>query len=122
MNLPARVVTVAQYVQTGSALLGERAGPGRGPGARRVKLDDLKAFMESLQAFNTPGKLKNFNRSVANIQRQQPNLDLVKQIDDLNGLVQELTPLTGYLYGCRSAAAPRRLAQADGFGQGQVVA
>jgi hypothetical protein len=35
----------------------------------------------------------------------QPTLDLINQIEDLNGLVQELTALTGYL-GTASAVLP----------------
>jgi hypothetical protein len=61
------------------------------------RIDDLKTFLEGLQAFNTPGKLKNFSRSVLEIQGHVPTLDLIKQIEDLNTLVQELTTLTSYL-------------------------
>jgi energy-coupling factor transporter ATP-binding protein EcfA2 len=106
-ELTERVVTVAQYVQTGLPCWGSELVPAEDREQDRVKLDDLKAFMESLQAFNTPGKLKNFNRSIADIQAQQPNLDLVKQIDDLNGLVQELTPLTGYLSTAAAVLPPQ---------------
>ena len=72
---------------------------------QRQKLDDLKGFLEGLQAFNTPGKLKNFSKSVLEIQGHVPTLDLIKQIEDLNGLVQELTALTGYL-GTAAAVLP----------------
>jgi hypothetical protein len=61
------------------------------------KLGGLKEFLEGLQAFNTPGKLKNFSKTVMEIQFQAANLELNKQLEDLNSLVQELTPLTGYL-------------------------
>jgi len=35
---------------------------------QRQKLDEVKGFLESLQAFNTPGKLKNFTRTIDDIQ------------------------------------------------------
>ena len=41
------------------------------------------------------------------IQGQAATLDLIKQIEDLNGLVQELTALTGYL-GTAAAVLPPR--------------
>ena len=72
---------------------------------QRQKLDDLKGFLEGLQAFNTSGKLKNFSKSVLEIQAQAPTLDLIKQIEALNRLVQELTALTGYL-GTAAAVLP----------------
>ena len=72
---------------------------------QRQKVDELKGFLEGLQAFNTPGKLKNFSKSVLEIQGHVPTFDLIKQIEDLNGLVQELTALTGYL-GTAAAVLP----------------
>ena len=74
---------------------------------QRQKLDDLKGFLESLQAFNTPGKLKNFSRSITEIQAQKANLDLVKQVEELNDLVQELTPMTGYLATATAVLPPQ---------------
>ena len=62
-------------------------------------------FLDGLQAFNTPGKLKNFSKTIMEIEFQKANLDLVKELEDLNRLVQELTPLTGYL-GTAAALLP----------------
>ena len=104
-ELTQRVVTVAQHVQTGLPCWGSELIPAEERESQRQKLDDLKGFLEGLQAFNTPGKLKNFSKSVLEIQGQAATLDLIKQIEDLNGLVQELTPLTGYL-GTAAAVLP----------------
>lgn len=104
-ELTQRVVTVAQHVQTGLPCWGSELIPAEERDSQRQKLDDLKGFLEGLQAFNTPGKLKNFSKSVLEIQGQAATLDLIKQIEDLNGLVQELTPLTGYL-GTAAAVLP----------------
>jgi energy-coupling factor transporter ATP-binding protein EcfA2 len=104
-ELTEKVVTVAQHVQTGLPCWSSELIPVEDREQHRQKLDDLKGFLEGLQAFNTPGKLRNFSRSVLEIQGQAVTLDLIKQIEDLNGLVQELTALTGYL-GTAAAVLP----------------
>ena len=106
-ELTKKVVTVAQYVQTGLPCWGSELIPAEDRDQQRLKLDELKAFLEGLQAFNTPGKLKNFSRSVLEIQFQSANLDLITQLEDLNSLVQELTPLTGYLATAAAVLPPQ---------------
>jgi len=108
-ELTERVVTVAQHVQTGLPCWGSELIPPEDREQQRHKLDDLKGFLEGLQAFNTPGKLKNFSKSVVDIQRHAGTLDLIKQIEDLNGLVQELTALTGYLTTAAAVLPPENL-------------
>jgi hypothetical protein len=104
-ELTERVVTVAQHVQIGLPCWSSELIPAEERDNQRQQLDDLKSFLEGLQAFNTPGKLKNFSKSVLEIQGQTATLDLIKQIEDLNTLVQELTALTGYL-GTAAAVLP----------------
>lgn len=105
IELAEKVVVVAQHVQSGLPCWGGELIPTGDREQYRQRLDDLKAFLEELQAINMPGKLKNFSKSVLEIQGQAPTLDLIKQIEDLNGLVQELTALTGYL-GTAAAVLP----------------
>jgi hypothetical protein len=104
-ELTEKVVTVVQHVQTGLPCWGSELIPAEDRDHQRQKLDDLKSFLEGLQAFNTPGKLKNFSKSVLEIQGHVATLDLIKQIEDLNTLVQELTALTSYL-GTAAAVLP----------------
>ncbi len=105
-ELTEKVVTVAQYVQSGLPCWGSELIAPEDREQQRLKLDELKAFLEALQAFNTPGKLKNFSRSVLEIHCQKANLDLVKELEALNGLVQELTPVTGYLATAAAVLPP----------------
>ncbi|MEO8166025.1 MAG: DUF6079 family protein, partial [Betaproteobacteria bacterium] len=104
-DLTEKVVTVAQHVQTGLPCWGSELIAAEDREQYRQKLDDLKSFLEGLQAFNTPGKLKNFTKSILEIQAHLATLDLIKRIEALNGLVQELTALTGYL-GTAAAVLP----------------
>jgi Family of unknown function (DUF6079) len=104
-ELTEKVVTVAQHVQTGLPCWGSELIPAEDRENQRQRLDDLKSFLEGLQAFNTPGKLKNFSKSVLEIQGRVATLELIKQIEELNTLVQELTALTSYL-GTAAAVLP----------------
>ena len=74
-ELTERVVTVAQHVQTGLPCWGSELIPAEDREHERQKLDELKAFLEGLQAFDTPGKLKNFAKSVLEIRDMfQPSI------------------------------------------------
>jgi energy-coupling factor transporter ATP-binding protein EcfA2 len=105
-ELTERVVTAVQHVQTGMPCWGGELITSADKESRRQSLEDLKTFLEGLQAFNTPGKLKNFSKSVHEVHGQIPTLGLIKQIEDLNGLVQELTSLTGYLETAAAVLPP----------------
>jgi len=104
-ELTEKIVTVIQYVQSGLPCWGSELISFDERDQQRQKLDELKTFLEGLQAFNTPGKLKNFSKSILEIQGHIGTFDLIKQIEDLNMLVQELTALTGYL-GTAAAVLP----------------
>ena len=106
-ELTEEVVTTTQQVQTGLPCWGSELISGQDREEQRQKLDELKGFLESLQAFNTPGKLKNFTRTITEIQAQKANLDLAKQVEELNDLVQELTPMTGYLATATAVLPPQ---------------
>lgn len=63
----------------------------------RTRLGGLKTFLESLQPFNTAGKLKNFPHDAAAVKAQKPALGLTREVEELLQLVQQVTPLTSYL-------------------------
>ena len=63
----------------------------------RTRLGGLKTFLESLQAFNTAGKLKNFPHDASAVKGQKSALDLTREVEDLLQLVQQVAPLTSYL-------------------------
>src|ERR1700733_4116434 len=106
-ELTEKVVTVTQYVQSGFPCWGTELIPAEDREQQRQRLDDLKGFLEGLQAFNTPGKLKNFTKSMMEIQFQAAALELIKELEDLNSLVKELTPITGYLATAAAVLPPQ---------------
>jgi len=61
------------------------------------ELDRLKAFLESLQPFNTGGKLKNFRLSMEQIKAQEPHLERLAEVLVLHRLLVKLLGSTGYL-------------------------
>ena len=63
----------------------------------RTRLGNAKAFLESLQAFNTVGKLNNFPHDVAAVTAQKAGLNLVKDVDELVDLIVQVGPQTSYL-------------------------
>jgi hypothetical protein len=94
--LLGRVVTaqgrVGELVFWGKPILSEKE-----QNEWRTRLGTLKTFLESLQPFNTAGKLKNFPYDPADVLAQKPALDLTREVEDLLGLVHEMAPLTSYL-------------------------
>ena len=61
------------------------------------RLGSLKRFLESLQPFNTSGKLKNFPHDSAAVLSQKPAIELSREVDELGTVLQQTNPLTSYL-------------------------
>jgi len=61
------------------------------------RIGSLKAFLESLQPFNTAGKLKNFPHESAVVLGQKPAIELAREVDELGTLLQQTNPLSSYL-------------------------
>jgi hypothetical protein len=60
-------------------------------------LDKAKSFLESLQAYNSPGKLKNLKYGVDEIKEQGVIFDKLKEIQELEIFTREISQFTQYL-------------------------
>ncbi len=60
-------------------------------------LDAAKTFLESLQAFNTPGKMKNFRHSSAEVREKTAGLATLDELRGIQKTAAELAPLAGHL-------------------------
>jgi Asp-tRNA(Asn)/Glu-tRNA(Gln) amidotransferase C subunit len=60
-------------------------------------LTQAKEFLESLQAYNTPGKLKNFKYDAADIKAYQATFARLKELEELQVFCGELAQFTQYL-------------------------
>jgi len=61
------------------------------------QLNESKIFLESLQAYTTTGKLKNFRYAAEQVREQEEGLNLLIKIEKLQTLVTDLSPLATYL-------------------------
>jgi hypothetical protein len=71
--------------------------------ARLVKdIDQAKEFLESLQAYKTPGQIKNFRYSVDEVKALVPVLASVREVTELKGFADTLSEYTAYLTSAES--------------------
>lgn len=61
------------------------------------KLDDLKTFLEGLQVYNTRAKMTNLKYTVADVEQQQANLDMLVQLESLQQKINEYTKVADYI-------------------------
>jgi len=63
----------------------------------RTRLDETKVFLESLQAYNSPGKLKNFRYNAKEVAVYRSGFDSMAETESLQKLVADLGPTASYL-------------------------
>jgi len=98
-----QVVLAQQHLQGGLPFWGRPLIDEGEQGAYRAKLDGAKTFLESLQPYTSPGKLKNFRHDTAEVRAQAANLDALRDLATLHGLVADLSAATAYLAQARLA-------------------
>lgn len=65
-------------------------------------VDKAKEFLESLQAYKTPGTLKNFRYSVEDVRALAPVFQSVRDVAELKAFADTLSEYTGYLTSAES--------------------
>ena len=96
-KLTQRLVMARQALQDKLSLLGRPLLTEQEQVAYRSQLDDTKAFLESLQAYNSAGKLKNFRYEATEVYAQQTGLDRLREVEALQQLVADLGTTASYL-------------------------
>ena len=61
------------------------------------RLDDAKMFLESLQPYNSPGKLKNFRHQAEQVGAHRAGFQALAEVQGLAGLCADLGALASYL-------------------------
>ena len=90
------------------AVLGQRTDPRRGPGAAAAEARRPEGLPRRTASVQHAGQAEELLQERHWRSRcRRAHLDLIKQIEDLNGLVQELTPLTGYLATAAAVLPPQ---------------
>lgn len=96
-ELVTRIVFVQQALGNGITFGGRGLLGDAEQATYRAQLDHLKGFLESLQAYSTAGKLKNFRYDAAEVLAQKVGLAALREISALQDLVNDLGPLASYL-------------------------
>lgn len=92
-----RVVVVQQHLQNGLPFWGRSVLSDPEQQQYRARLESVKGFLESLQAYSSPGKLKNFRYDAAEVTAQKGGLDAVREISSLQDFVTEFGGTASYI-------------------------
>jgi hypothetical protein len=92
-----RVALTQQHMQDGFPFCGKSLLTEQELAGYQTRLDSVKGFLESLQAYSTTGKLKNFRYDVTEVRSQKAGLNTLEEIESLHELVTDLGPLASYL-------------------------
>ncbi|GAB6063715.1 DUF6079 family protein [Deferrisoma palaeochoriense] len=104
------LVLAQQFVQQGVVLWGRNLLDEQTMAGLRDRLDRAKTFLESLQAYSTPGKLKNFRCEAQEVKEHAEGIEALSHVAALKTLVSELGPIASYL-----SEAMMAMAENDGW-------
>jgi hypothetical protein len=96
-NAVERLVLVQQSLQNGLFFWGRSLLAEEEVKKLRAKLDGTKIFLESLQAYTTTGKLKNFRYDALEVTAHRDGLNSLAEIKSLEELVVDLGSTASYL-------------------------
>ena len=97
LRLVEAIVLARQTLQTGLFLWGRSLLGDEDARKLVAALDETKTFLESLQAYTTTGKLKNFRYDAAEVARHRDGLAALAEIKSLEELVADLGATAAYL-------------------------
>ena len=92
-----RLVTAGQYLTDGLAFWGKPLLSEDESARLKTSIEQTKEFLEKLQPFTTPGKLKNFTYGSTDIKHQEAGIKALDEIEALQLWVKELGPMAQYL-------------------------
>jgi len=96
-KLIERIVHAQQVLQGGLKLWARNLLAPEDADALRAHMDETKQFLESLQAYTTAGQLKNFRHEPQDVSAKRSGLDALRQVEALQGIAVEFSPLASYL-------------------------
>ncbi len=92
-----KLVLLQQSLQSGLLFWGRNLLAEEEAHKHRTRLDETKAFLESLQAYTSPGKLKNFRYDAQQVTNHRHGLSSLAEIKSLEELVADLGSTASYL-------------------------
>ncbi|PXF60115.1 MAG: ATPase [Deltaproteobacteria bacterium] len=91
------LVLIQQNLQSGMPFWGRNLLAEEEAQKLRTRLDDTKTFLESMQAYSSPGKLKNFRYDAGEVSGHRDGLKALNEVESLQELVTDLGPTASYL-------------------------
>ena len=101
-----KLVMAQQSLQNGLPFWGKSLVDDEDVKNLRAGLDRTKSFLESLQAYTSPGKLKNFRHDVQEVNGHKAGLQALSEVEALQGLVSELEPAAAFLTAAETVLPP----------------
>ncbi|HHD64075.1 MAG TPA: ATP-binding protein, partial [Desulfobulbaceae bacterium] len=92
-----KLVLLQQNLQSGLLFWGRNLLPEEEAQKLRTRLDETKTFLESLQAYSSPGKLKNFRYDAQEVTSHRDGLNSLAEIESLQELVTDLGSTASFL-------------------------
>jgi hypothetical protein len=96
-RLVERVVTALHALRSGITLWGANLLSGEASAEFRAELEKARVFLESLQAYTSPGKLKNFRHDAASVRAHGAGLKALQEVEALQQVARELGPVASYI-------------------------
>ena len=96
-KIVTRIVMTQQSLREGISFWGFDLLAGTDLAVQANGLDDAKIFFESLQAYTSPGKLKNFRYSAADVMGHEKAVRILDELDALRGFVMDNGPAASWL-------------------------
>ena len=92
-----RIVHAVQTIRTGITFWGIDLLETSGVTGKQRMIDNAKGFFESLQAFSSPGKMKNFRFTPSEVTNHQLAIKALDEIDSIQQFVIHNGPLAAWL-------------------------
>jgi hypothetical protein len=105
-NLVVKLVFLQQNLQNGLLFWGRNLLAEEKTQKLRTRLDETKTFLESLQAYTSPGKLKNFRYDTQEVIAYRDRLNSLAEIEFLQELVVDLSSTASFLSTAEAVLPP----------------
>jgi len=106
-ELVEKLVLLQQNLQNGLFFWGRNLLAEEEAQKLSTRLDDTKTFLESLQAYTSPGKLKNFRYDTQEVIAYRDGLNSLAEIESLQDLVVDLSSTASFLSTAEAVLPPK---------------
>ena len=101
-----RLVVADKAVEGGIPFWGRNLIDEKEAKSRGAVLQRTKSFLESLQAYTSHGRLKNFRHDAQEVAGHAAGLETLAEVEALQGLASELIPTAAFLTAAEAALPP----------------